>query len=89
VKAITPVIPGCDLPVVTYAEDQPEYFPLPCYRAEDGTVTIRWKLSWLERVRVLIGGCIWHSVLTFNTPLQPLKLETRCPITYIAEQGDV
>jgi hypothetical protein len=78
--AITPVIPGFDLPVIVFAKDQPEYLPLPCHRQPDGTVTIRWKLSWRERFAVLFGGCIWHTILTFNGPIQPIRLETSCPI---------
>ncbi len=77
--AITPVIPGVDLPIHTFAKDQPQYNPLPCRRQEDGTVTIRWKLSPRERLAVLMSGCIWHTVLTFGGPLQPIRLDTTCP----------
>jgi len=66
--------------VTTYAKDQPEYLPLPCFKEDDGTVITRWRLSWWERLQVLVGGSIWLSVLTFNRPLQPVKLETTCPI---------
>jgi hypothetical protein len=75
------VIPGFDIPVCTFAKDQPEYTPLHCHRTADGRVTIRWKLTWRERVAVLFGGSIWHTVLTFNGPLQPIRLETACPLT--------
>ena len=75
-----PVIPCMDLEVTTYAKDQPEYIPLPCYREEDGTITIRWKLSWKERWRIFWNGCLWQQVLTFNQPLQPIKLTHYCPL---------
>ena len=78
--AITPVVPGVDLEVSVYAKDQDEYLSLPCYRDADGMVTIRWQLTWRERLDVLFGGCIWHQVLTFNRPLQPVKLVTECPL---------
>ena len=77
---ITPVVPGLDLPVTTFAKDQPEYNPLPSYRCEDGTVVTRWRLSFRERMLVLIGRSIWHSQLTFNHPLQPIKMTTNCPL---------
>ena len=57
-----------------YAEDQPEYIPLPVFRENDGCVTSCWKLTFKERVRVLFGGCVFLSQLTFNEPLQPVKL---------------
>ncbi len=79
-KAITPVVPGFDLPVTTYAKDQPEYNPLPCYRCEDGTVVTRWRLTFSERLRILIGGSLWLSILTFGQALQPVKLDTECPL---------
>jgi len=56
-----------------YAENQPEYLPLPVHKTEDGIVTSCWKLSFDERIKVLFGGKIWWSVMTFNKPLQPQK----------------
>lgn len=79
-ESMTPVVPGFDLPVTTYAKDQPEYIPLPSYRHLDGTVTTLWRLSWKERFQVLIGGSIWLQLLTFNKPLQPVKLTAECPV---------
>ncbi len=79
-KPITPIVPGFNLPTVEYAKDQPEYLTLPAWRGEDGMVITRWQLSFVERLRVLFGGSIWLTVLTFNKPLQPVKLETECPI---------
>lgn len=54
-----------------YAENQPEYLPLPVRKAEDGEVVSCWKLTWWERVKVLITGKMWFACLTFNQPLQP------------------
>ncbi len=61
-----------------FAEHQPEYIPLPAYRVpNDPTfrVVFCWKLSFLERLKVLFTGVIWHQVLTFNKPLQPQLLQ--------------
>ena len=79
-KPILPVVPGFALEVTTFAKDQPEYNPLPSHRQPDGTVTTRWSLTWKERFLVAIGGSLWLQVLTFNRPLQPVKLTARCPI---------
>jgi len=79
-KPITPVIPGSTEPEVVYAKDQPEYIPLPAHRTEDGMVITRWSLSIGERLRLLVGGSLWLSVLTFRRALQPVKLDVQCPI---------
>ena len=57
----------------TFAENQPEYNPLPCFRAGDerGTIVFCYKLSFKERVKLLFSGLLWVSVLTFNQRLQP------------------
>jgi hypothetical protein len=79
-KPITPVVPGFDLLIITFAKDQPEYNPLPAHWQPDGRVTTRWQLTWRERLRVVFGGSIWLQQLTFNQPLQPVKLTAECPI---------
>lgn len=61
---------------VTYAKDQPQYLPLPAHRSEDGCVTTCWQLTWRERFKVLFGGNLFLSLLTFNQPLQPIKIGT-------------
>lgn len=65
---------------VTYAENQPEYLPLPAHKSDDGRVTSCWGLSFFERLRVALIGRIYLQVLTFNKPLQPLKMVTNRPI---------
>ena len=92
-QPISPVVPGLEEYEVEYAKNQPEYITLPAYREKDGCVTTRWRLSWAERLRILWTGDIWHQVLTFNHPLQPVKLMSRCPISvpfiYQAPDEDV
>ncbi len=56
---------------VTFAENQPEYLPLPAHRSEDGTVISCWKLTLRERIKILFTGKLWFICLTFNQPLQP------------------
>jgi len=53
------------------AKDQPQYQPLPVLWEADGRVTSCWKLSLKERLKVLLGGKLWLSQLTFNQKLQP------------------
>jgi len=58
---------------VVIAKHQPEYRPLPAHRfAGDpqGRIACCWKLTWRERITVMISGKLWHQVLTFNQPLQ-------------------
>ncbi len=75
------VVPGAFVEITTYAEDQPEYLPLPAHRQPDGTVTTRWRLSFKEWLQLLWTGDLWLQVLTYNHPLQPVKLSTTCPLT--------
>lgn len=82
---ISPVVPGLDMGETIFAKDQPPYIPLPAFRDDDGTVVTRWRLTFRERVRVLFGGSIWLSVLTFNTPLQPVKLTAECPVEFCVQ----
>lgn len=76
-RPASPVVKGFS--EVVYAKDQPEYIPLPAHRTEDGQVTTRWKLSFLERIKVLFKGNIYLQVLTFNNPLQPIRIGTDIP----------
>lgn len=66
---------------IVIAKDQPEYLPLPAHQFNDaeGRIACCWKLSWLERLKVLFSGLIWHQVLTFNGPLQPQMLTVEKP----------
>jgi hypothetical protein len=36
-------------------------------------------LTWRERLRVLLGGVLWHQVLTFKGPLQPQLISVDKP----------
>jgi hypothetical protein len=58
---------------VVFAEDQPEYQPLPALRIEgpEGIVISCWKMSFKERVKVLFTGKVWLSLMSFNNPLTP------------------
>lgn len=62
-----------------YAKDQPEYLPLPAYKAADGTVITCWKMSWPERLLAIATGKVWLRLLTFGSPLQPIVLEAKRP----------
>lgn len=62
-----------------YAKDQPEYIPLPARSDETGRIVVGWKLSWSERISLLLRGKLYLQVLTFNKPLQPLRLDVDAP----------
>lgn len=59
---------------VVYGENPKKYIPLPALKFEDGTVVTCWKLSWKEVLKLVFTRRVWHSVLTFNNPLQPTFL---------------
>lgn len=58
---------------VVFAEDQPEYLPLPAFKNDSpqGEVISCWKLSFRERLIILFKGYLWVQLLTFNKPLTP------------------
>ena len=72
-----------------YAKDQPEYLPLPVHKTPDGMVISCWALTWRERVKMLLTGRMWWSVLTFNHPLQPQLPSVDRPFTDTANAGAV
>ena len=63
-----------------FAKDQPEYLPLSAHRDEDGVVTTCWKLSFVERIVILITGKIWWQIMTFNKSLQPQRPSVKNPL---------
>lgn len=83
-----PIVPGYDLDVTEYAKNQPEYQSLPVHRFEDGTVLSRWRLTWRERLRVLIAGDIYLYQMTFNQPLQPVMMQAEAPVVKMGTPED-
>ena len=58
----------------TYAENQPEYMPLPVFRESDGKVTSVWELSDEEKEIIANNGMICLCQSTFNQLLQPVNI---------------
>lgn len=56
------------------AEDQPQYTPLPvCVECTpEGSMVSCFKLSWLERIKLLFSGKLFFRQLTFGQPFQPV-----------------
>ena len=82
---------------VTYAKDQPQYRPLHTRTSTGprGEVISRWRLTWAERLRVLLCGDLWLTVLTFgntcprcghHSGLQPVLLATDPPKVEVAKE---
>lgn len=63
----------------TFAENQPEYLPLPALKVgnKEGQVISCWKLSFMERLRLLITGRLWVCLMSFNKPLAPSYFTTK------------
>jgi hypothetical protein len=57
----------------TFAKDQPEYQPLPCFHKDspEGDVVSCWQLSDEELEKVNQTKVIWLSLWSFNKPLTP------------------
>lgn len=66
----------------TYAENQPEYLPLPSVvdrSQRENPVYTRWQLTDEERQQLLNGADIFLSLWTFGAPLQPVMLTVGPP----------
>lgn len=61
---------------LVFAKDQKEYLPLPAIKFDDGLVVTRWRLSFREWLVLIFGGNVYLGVLTYNQPLQPIRLTT-------------
>lgn len=63
----------------TYAENQPEYMPLPVFKdsGSEGACISCWELSFKERLRILFTGKLWVSLWTFHKPLTPSLFTTK------------
>lgn len=57
-----------------FAKDQPQYLPLPANVSRDGYVETKWRLSLKERIKILLSGSLYLHLMTFNQPLQPVRL---------------
>lgn len=69
----SPVLNRLPFEEVIFAKDQSEYNDLPAVRFANGEVITRWKLTFIERLKLLFSGNLYLHLLTFNRPLQPIK----------------
>lgn len=84
-KAMTGVLPSSpQVKEIVLAEDQPEYLPLPVahvqYLGGEQALISRYRLTWLERLRVLFTGSIWIEQMTAGQ-LQPQRPTVYEPLT--------
>jgi hypothetical protein len=65
----------------TLAKDQPQYRPLPVHMVDEPErrMISCWKLTWLERLQLLISGRLWLMQMTFGDALQPLLPQVNVP----------
>lgn len=76
---------GCNTVI---AEGQDEYETVQGYRSPSdpqGVLVMCFELTFMERLRLLFSGMIWHQVMTFNQPLQPFLINTSMPDWLAAE----
>jgi hypothetical protein len=69
---------------IVWAKNQPPYLPLPAYTDETQTIT-QWKLTWRERLTLLLRGRLWLSQLNFGGALQPQKPSVNSPFAPATE----
>lgn len=58
---------------VVFAKDQPQYQPLPALKLNtpEGEVISCWKMSFKERIKALLFGKVWLSLMMQGKPLTP------------------
>lgn len=61
---------------IVFAEDQPQYKPIPAFKASTGEVVTCWELSNEDFERLVETRRIYVCVNTFNQPLQSLFLSS-------------
>ena len=65
---------------IVFAENQPQYKPLPAFVSPDGIVLTCWKLNLKERLKILFSGRFYLQTLTFNQALQPMLPSIENPL---------
>lgn len=64
----------------TIANKVPDYRAMHAHLSIDKAVfTCCWKLTWVERLQVLITGKIWQQIQTHGAPVQPHTLTVEKP----------
>jgi hypothetical protein len=73
-KSVQPIVPGIGLPVTVCPADEKGYQELAVFRMLDGTTLSRWRLTWRERLLVVLRGDVYLWLLTNKRPLQSTTL---------------
>ncbi|HUS89874.1 MAG TPA: hypothetical protein VMW91_11045 [Desulfosporosinus sp.] len=68
------------------AKNQDQYITLPAHIDNDGIVTSCWKLTWIERFKVLFSGRVFLCVMAFHRPLQPQRMTVNNPVKVLENQ---
>lgn len=73
---------------IVFAKDQPKYQSLPAIKIDSptGEVISCWKLSFKERLKVLVFGRVWLSLMSFNKALTPSYLAVNRKEVYKTER---
>ncbi len=61
-----------------WAENQPEYLPLPSYCNPRENIS-KWRLTWWERIKLLFTGTLWMRQVNLRQPLQAIVPTTIFP----------
>ena len=76
---------------IVFAENQPEYTPLPSLKlpGSEGCVVSCWKLSFRERIKILFTGRVWLSLMSFNKPLTPSYMSVNRKDVYSVHKDSI
>lgn len=72
---------------IVFAENQPQYKPLPAFISPDGIVLTCWKMTVKERLKLLFSGRFYLQVMTFNQGLPPMLPTLENPLVLKVEES--
>ncbi len=77
-NTVSPVVPGLEqYEIILGGKEagQEQYIGIAALRSPEGVVVTRWQFTDEDRAAIAAGADLHLSVLTFNHPFQPVKLE--------------
>lgn len=78
---LSPVLPGLKHKEINLIAEADDIKGLPCLRFADreGTVLTAWKLTWRERLALILTGVVWIAQRTYWEEFQPVAILAEMP----------
>ena len=70
---------------VRWAENQEEYLTLPSFVNEEESISC-WRLTWGERLKLLLTGRLWLRQVNYRRALQPILPQVETPFVKVENE---